>query len=187
MQPPPKSNPKPLSEPGDELVALYDEHARPTGEVAPRSVVYRDGLWHAATGVLLRSTDGERVYLHRRTETKLIHAGAYDCWAGGVVDPGETPHAAAVRELAEELGVRDVPLRSLGRYVYDGGTVRYHAFVYEAFSDGPVTWQASEVAWGGWVTVAELRAILADPVGHPFAPDGRLGAELWLAGPDASD
>jgi Isopentenyldiphosphate isomerase len=169
-----------VQDPGAELVALYDPEGAPTGEAAQRSVVYRDGLWHAATAVLLRSTDGRRVYLHRRTDTKLVHPGAYDCWAGGVVDPGETPGAAAERELAEELGVTSVPLAPLDRFRYDDGRLRYHVFAYEAFWDGPVTWQPEEVAWGGWVTVAELRAVLADPA-RPFAPDGRVGAQRWLA------
>ena len=171
---------QPAIDPGKELVALYDERGRPTGRVAPRGLVYRDGLWHAATGVLLRSGDGERLYVHRRTDTKLVHPGAWDCWAGGVVDPGETPDEAAVRELAEELGVRAAPLVPLERFVYDDGRLRYHVFAYEAFWDGPVTWQPEEVAWGGWMTVAELEAMLADPT-CTFAPDGRLGAERWLA------
>jgi 8-oxo-dGTP pyrophosphatase MutT (NUDIX family) len=168
------------NDPAEELVARYDERGRPTGQVAPRAVVYRDGLWHAATGVLLRSGDGERIYVHRRTDTKLVHPGAWDCWAGGVVDPGETPDDAALRELAEELGVRNAPLVPLERFVYDDGRLRYHVFAYEAFWDGPVTWQPEEVAWGGWMTVAELEAMLADPA-CSFAPDGRLGAERWLA------
>lgn len=171
---------QPAIDPGAEPVALYDEAGRPTGRVAPRGVVYRDGLWHAATGVLLRSGDGARVYVHRRTDTKLVHPGAWDCWAGGVVDPGEEPDAAAVRELAEELGVRGAPLAALERFVYDDGSLRYHVFAYEAFWDGPVVRQPEEVADGRWVTVADLRAMLADPACR-FAPDGRLGAERWLS------
>ena len=58
---------------GDEVVAVYDAAGRVTG-AAPRGEVYRRGLWHAATGVLVRSGDGERVVLHRRTADKLVFA-----------------------------------------------------------------------------------------------------------------
>jgi ADP-ribose pyrophosphatase YjhB (NUDIX family) len=163
----------------DELVALYDAAGAEIG-VERRGTVYREGLWHAATGVLVRSGDGERVVLHRRTDDKLIFPGAYDCWAGGVVGPGERPEHAAARELQEELGVV-APLHPIERFRFDEDGVRYHVFTYEARWDGPLRPQASEVAWAGWVTVAELRARLADPARWPFTPDGRLGAERWLA------
>lgn len=169
----------------DEPVAVYDAGGGVVG-VAPRGVVYQDGLWHASTGVLVRSGDGERIYLHRRSPDKLIFAGCYDCWAGGVLGPGETPDAAAARELDEELGVRDVALRRIDRFSYDDGTLRYHVFLYEVRWDGPLRHQPEEVVWGGWVTVRELRDVLADPA-RPFAPDGRIGIDRWLAGIETGD
>ncbi len=163
----------------DELVALYSPDGAEVG-VERREVVYRDGLWHAATGVLVRSGDGARVVRHRRTADKLVFPGAYDCWAGGVVAPDVAPDDAAARELAEELGVV-APLEPLERIPFTDGHLRYHLFTYEARWDGPLRPQPEEVAWVGWVTVEELRARLADPVRWPFTPDGRLGAERWLA------
>lgn len=162
----------------DEPVARYDAAGNPVG-VEARSVVYRDGIWHAATGVLVRSGDGERVYLHRRSPEKMIFPGCYDCWAGGVLGPGETPDAAAARELEEELGVHGVPLTPLDRFPYDDGSLRYHVFLYEVRWDGPLHHQPEEVVWGGWVTLDELRAVLVDP-DRPFTPDGRVGIERWL-------
>jgi 8-oxo-dGTP pyrophosphatase MutT (NUDIX family) len=162
----------------DELVARYDPAGHEIG-VARRGVVYRDGLWHASTGVLVRSGDGARVYLHRRSDEKLIFSGCYDCWAGGVLGPGESPDAAAARELDEELGVHGVPLTPIDRFRYDDGALRYHVFLYEVRWDGPLRHQPEEVAWGGWVTLPELRAVLADPC-RPFTPDGRMGIERWL-------
>ncbi len=164
----------------DEPVAIYDADGQAVG-TAPRGVVYRDGLWHAATGVLVRSGDGERVYLHRRSPEKLIFPGRYDCWAGGVLGPGETPDTGAARELEEELGVRGVPLAPIDRFAYDDGALRYHLFLYEVRWDGPLRHQPEEVVWGGWVTLPELRAILADPHHRPFAPDGRVAIDRWLA------
>ena len=170
---------------GDEQVAVYDAAGGVTG-AAPRGEVYRLGLWHAATGVLVRSGDGERVVLHRRTPDKLVFADTWDCWAGGVVGPGEDPADAAVRELAEELGITGAPLTPLPRATYDGvvegGQVRYHAFTYEARWDGPLRPEPTEISWAGWVSIPELVERLADPTGWPFAPDGRAGIERWLAG-----
>src|SRR3954454_20576971 len=87
----------------EEPVAVYDAAGSVVG-VAPRGVVYRDGLWHGATGVLVRSTDGDRVYLHRRSPDKLIFPGMYDCWAGGVIGPGGAPAAGGRRGLAGGAG-----------------------------------------------------------------------------------
>jgi 8-oxo-dGTP pyrophosphatase MutT (NUDIX family) len=76
----------------------------------------------------------ERVYVHRRAATKLVMPGLHDCWAGGVVGPGEEPAATAARELAEELGVVGVPLTSLFTLVYDEGEggLRSHVYAFEA-------------------------------------------------------
>jgi 8-oxo-dGTP pyrophosphatase MutT (NUDIX family) len=177
------------SDPAAELIAVHDAEGRVTG-AAPRGEVYARSLWHASAGVLLRSIDGTRVYVHRRSPHKLVMAGLYDCFAGGVVGPGETPQATAARELAEELGVTGVPLRPLLSLAWESGPgpglggpqgLRAHLYAFEARWDGPVTHQVSEIAEGGWMSVSELRTRLADP-DWPFVPDGRALALRWLAG-----
>jgi 8-oxo-dGTP pyrophosphatase MutT (NUDIX family) len=169
------------ADPGAEPVAVYDAAGAVVG-VAPRGVVYARSWWHGVGGVLLRSGDGERVYVHRRAATKLVMPGLHDCWAGGVVGPGEEPAATAARELAEELGVTGVPLVPLFTAVYDEGEggLRSHLFAFEARYDGSVRHQPEEVAEGGWMALAELRARLADP-SWPFVPDGRMLVERWFA------
>ncbi|MHA6794690.1 NUDIX domain-containing protein [Pseudonocardia bannensis] len=167
--------------PADELVAVYDAAGAVIG-VAARGEVYARSLWHGSAGVLLRSGDGERVYVHRRSPQKLVMAGLHDCWAGGVVGPGESPEQTAARELAEELGVIGVPLRPLFALAWDQGRggLRCHLFAYEASWDGPVVHQPSEIASGGWMDLDELRARLADP-DWPFVPDGRALIERWFS------
>ncbi len=165
---------------------MYDSTGRVTG-VESRGVVYRDGIWHGATGVLVRSLDGERVVVHRRTAEKLIYPSLWDCWAGGVIDAGEDPADAAARELAEELGVTGVPLTPIERFTFVGqspfvdGRLRYHVFTYEVRYDGPLRPQPEEVAWAGRITLDELRARLAEPARWPFVPDGRMAIERWFA------
>lgn len=149
-----------------EQVVLVDASGAVTGS-APRGVVRRDNLRHASTAVLLRHPDG-RIYLHRRTASKDWAPGLWDAAAGGVLRVGEDPAASAVRELAEELGVRGVELRPLGTHLFEDDTTRCFEHAYEATWDGPVTHQPEEVAEGHWASLAELAGLLA---GDRFVPD----------------
>lgn len=75
----------------------------------------------AATILLLRDTpQGLEVLMTRRSARASFAPGAY-VFPGGVIDAGETPAAAAVRETIEELSVR-VPadsLRVLAHWITD--------------------------------------------------------------------
>ncbi|WP_228566277.1 NUDIX domain-containing protein [Nocardia sp. SYP-A9097] len=162
-----------------EMIAVYDAAGREIG-AQERSIVYATGLWHASAGVLVRSLDGTRVYIHRRTETKAVFAGMHDCLAGGVLDPGEDPAEAAIRELGEELGIELGPADPLPTHLvtaawdgeWAGKPMRCHLFAYEVRSDGPFRHQPEEVAEAWWWTDAELRTHLSDPT-WPFVPDTR--------------
>jgi aminoglycoside phosphotransferase (APT) family kinase protein len=162
----------------DEQVALVDESGAVVGQ-APRSRVRAENLRHQATGVLVRDSYG-LIYVHRRTDTKDVFPGAHDCASGGVVLAGESPHAAAERELAEELGVAGVPLRPLLTADYADDYTRYVAHVYQATWDGPITHQPEEVASGSWMSIEELLLQLQDP-DWPFVPDTRQLIERVLA------
>ncbi|MDN5853678.1 MAG: NUDIX domain-containing protein, partial [Actinomycetia bacterium] len=96
----------------DEEVQLFNAGGRPDG-TAPRSRVRRDNLRHGATGVVVRDGLG-RVYVHRRTDTKDLYPGLYDCTSGGVIGAGEDPDDAARREIDEELGVTGTTLQRVG-------------------------------------------------------------------------
>ncbi|WP_330181087.1 NUDIX domain-containing protein [Nocardia sp. NBC_01503] len=162
-----------------EMIAVYDAAGKEIG-AEERAIVYAEGLWHASAGVLVRSLDGTRVYVHRRTDTKAVFAGMHDCLAGGVLDPGEDPAEAAIRELGEELGIAIGPTDPHPTHLittswdgeWAGKPMRCHLFAYEVRSDGPFRHQPEEVADAWWWTDAELRAHLSDP-NWPFVPDTR--------------
>ncbi|UOZ04471.1 NUDIX hydrolase [Amycolatopsis sp. WQ 127309] len=164
----------------DELVALYDQAGSVVGSTL-RSRLRREGLWHAAGVVLVRSGDGNAVYVHLRTPTKDVFPSTWDCWAGGVVAAGESPAECARRELAEELGVHGVEPVPLFTKVYDDGRNRCHNFAFEVRWDGPIRHQAEEIVEGRWLPLDELRAWVDDPApALPFIPDGREGVQEWF-------
>jgi 8-oxo-dGTP pyrophosphatase MutT (NUDIX family) len=154
----------------DETVSLVDETGAVTG-AAPRSDVRRANLLHAATAVLVRHPDG-RIYVSRRAADKDWSPSSYDAAAGGIVQHGEPVEESAYRELAEELGIEDVPLRFLLTGRYDDDTVRCFVHCFETTYDGVVTHADGEVVWGDWVSLPELGRRLRDP-DWPFVPDTR--------------
>jgi 8-oxo-dGTP pyrophosphatase MutT (NUDIX family) len=134
--------------PTGELVAVYGADGRPAG-TASRERMRALNLTHAATATVVRDDHG-RVHVHRRTDTKDLYPGRHDFAAGGVVAAGEDPHDAAVRELAEELGVTDVPLEPLGVAHFGDDHTDHWGHLFTATWDGPVRLQPDEVAWGEW-------------------------------------
>lgn len=155
---------------GEEVVALVDRSGTVVGS-APRSVVRRENLMHAATGILVRHPDS-RIYVHRRSPDKDWAPGHHDAAAGGVLALGEEPVPSAHRELEEELGITGAELRPLGVSVFEDDTTRCVEHVFETSWAGPVRHADGEVVWGDWMTLPELGRHLADP-GWPFVPDTR--------------
>jgi len=167
----------------DELAALVDRDGAVVGS-APRRLVRRDNLLHAATAVLVRDP-ARRIYVHRRSDSKDWAPGRHDAAAGGVLQYGEDVEESARRELEEELGVTGVPLTPLGTSLFEDETSRCVEFAFEVTWDGPLVHQEAEVVWGSWMTLPELARHLADEQ-WPFVPDTRLLLER-LAGGDVGD
>ncbi|WP_231626316.1 NUDIX hydrolase [Streptomyces apocyni] len=161
----------------DELLDIVDEQDRVVGQ-APRGVAYRERLRHRAVFVLARDAD-DRVFVHRRTPTKLVFPSLYDMFVGGVVGAGESYDTAALREAEEELGVSGLPRpRPLFRFLYETAEHTWWSSVYEVRCTLPVRPQVEEVAWYAFLDERELERRLAD---WEWVPDGLAAYERLQA------
>ncbi|WP_336321688.1 NUDIX domain-containing protein [Streptomyces lavendofoliae] len=163
----------------EEILDVVDEHDRVVGRL-PRGEVYARGLRHRCVFVLVRDA-GDRVFVHRRTATKLVFPSLYDMFVGGVVGAGEGYDEAALREAEEELGVRGLPRPTpLLKFLYEdaGGRGSWWSAVYEVRCDQPVDPQVEEVAWHGFLPEPELRARLGT---WEWVPDGLAAYERLRA------
>jgi isopentenyldiphosphate isomerase len=158
----------------DELVDVVDEEDRVVATV-PRARIRSEVLLHRVASVLVFRPDG-MFLVHRRTDTKDVFPGAFDCFVSGVVGAGERYDEARDRELAEEMGIEGAPAIELFRHRFEGDDDRSWSAIYAITWSGPVVPQASEVAWFGWETVDRVLERAAEPT---FVPDGREILRRW--------
>jgi isopentenyldiphosphate isomerase len=152
--------------PGAELVDVVDDRDEVVA-VVTRAEMRARRLQHRAVFVAVVGSDG-RLLVHRRADSKDVWPGWWDIAAGGVVASGEQYDQAAVRELAEELGVEGVVLEPLGAGRYSDDDVAVLAGLYRCVSDGPFTFTDGEIAEVRWVDRAGLEALMAK---ERFVPD----------------
>ena len=110
-----------------------------------------------------------RVLLAQRPEGKSM-AGLWE-FPGGKVDPGETPEAALIRELGEELGIDTAesclaPL-TFASHSYDDFHLLMLVYVCRKWSGTPRPLEGGELAW---VRAFRLRDYDMPPADIPLIP-----------------
>ncbi|MEV5439175.1 NUDIX domain-containing protein [Streptomyces sp. NPDC052682] len=162
----------------DEMLDIVDEHDRVVAR-SPRGEAYAKGLRHRCVFIQVRDAEG-RIFVHRRTPTKLVFPSLYDMFVGGVVGAGEPYDEAALREAEEELGVSGLPRPEyLFKFLYDDGAGRsWWSAVYEVRCALPVRPQAEEVAWYDFLPEDEVERRLRD---WEWVPDGLAAYERLRA------
>lgn len=120
------------------------------------------------SAVALIDVDG-RVLLAQRPEGKSL-AGLWE-FPGGKVEPGETPEAALIRELHEELGIDTwgsclAPL-TFASHSYETFHLLMPLFACRRWSGTPQPREGQKLAW---VAPARLRDYPMPPADEPLIP-----------------
>lgn len=157
------------ADPADEILDIVDENDEVVGQ-SRRGEAYARGLRHRCVFIRARDAEG-RIFVHRRTPTKLVFPSLYDMFVGGVVGAGESYDSAALREAEEELGVTGLPRpEPLFKFLYDNGAGQsWWSAVYEVRCELPVHPQVEEVAWHAFLPEDEVERRLGE---WEWVPDG---------------
>lgn len=142
----------------DEVFDVVDAEDRVIGRATRREVHARK-LLHRATHVLVFNREG-RVFLQKRSLLKDSAPGCWDSSCSGHLDAGEDYLAAAVRELAEEIGVCLPPEALVFRCQLPPSADTGWEFVriFTARYDGPVTLNPAEIECGQWYAPEDVSA-----------------------------
>ena len=140
-----------------------------------------DALWrllhrlaarlYDAKNFLLRPRVTGAIVLVRVAGDLLLVRSSYRPWytvPGGRVQRGEEPSVAALRELAEEVGLAAAPdtIRALGEFVVHHSHIEDHVHAFELRLDAhpPLRIDSREIVWAGFHAESALGELALWPV-----------------------
>ena len=142
----------------EEILEIVDRDGNVIGK-APRSEIHGNpSLIHKVVHVLVFNPDGG-LLLQKRSLSKDVAPGRWDTSVGGHMEPGETLEAAAMREMAEELGIAP-GIELLYDYMHSNDYETEMVFTFRAVHGGQVRFDPEEIdAVRAWY-MSEIRSAL---------------------------
>lgn len=129
-----------------ELLTVVDQEDNPIG-AETKDVIWREGLWHRVARVLVFNEIGELLVQQRGDKPLFPFRWAES--VGGHVGAGDSYADTALREAEEEIGVKGLSLKLLGKY--PGSTI------FQAKEPiGTITLNKFETTFETMLTQAEL-------------------------------
>ncbi len=153
-------------------------------DAKPRSEVHARGLLHRAAHVFVFNSRGE-IFLQKRSMNKDRQPGVWDSSCSGHVDSGETYDQAAVRELHEELGLKNKSqLEKLFKIDACAATDAEFVWVYRCQDEGPFRLQPEEIETGDWFTPEKVSRWTTEKPGDFATAFVLIWKKYWAAQSD---
>ena len=147
---------------------------------APRSEVREKALLHRAARVIVLNARG-KMLVQKRAAEKDLYPGKWDVGMGETVTSGESYEAAAVRGLAEELGITGITEAQIKESFcfmqkFRSENDNSNSRVYDLNYDGEIMPDPAEVEEIRHVSAYEIRRLMEGD----FAPDGAETVRKYL-------
>ena len=146
----------------EEIFPVVDENGTTVGKATRGECHSGSKLLHPVVHLHLFDSSG-RIYLQQRPLWKDIQPGKWDTAVGGHIDYGETVEAALRRETQEELGLTDLSVEFLLKYVFESERERELVHVFRATYDGDVR-PSDELDGGRFWSLDELQEVFGKGV-----------------------
>lgn len=162
----------------DEIFPLVDEEGNVIGQATRKECHNGSKLLHPVIHLHVFNKKGE-LYLQKRAATKDIQPDKWDSSVGGHIDLGETPQTAAKREAREEIGLYDIQIHYIRKYIIETDIERELTYCFYTSTDQMPTIDKDEVSDGRFWTLDEISSNLNKNI---FTPNFELDFKYFLHG-----
>jgi isopentenyldiphosphate isomerase len=145
---------------------IVDENNNIIGH-APLQEILAKGLAHRVTHIIVEDERG-RILLQKRGPNVSTNQNKWDFSAAGYVEKDETYRSTAIKELREELGLKDVEIEEIGikrgDETYEGRPTHRFVATYRTVipAETPLKIEPGEVAEVKWVNRSQIKRFLRD-------------------------
>jgi len=120
-----------------EMLTVVDENDNLL-KAEERKTVHSSTLWHRGIHVFIFNNKGE-LLVQLRSPIKDKYPNTYDCSISGQVNFGESYEETAIRELEEELGIKNADIKMLLHFRMPYGPKDYHICkLFRCIYDGKI-------------------------------------------------
>jgi len=135
---------------------------------APRSVCHdgKSKLLHPVVHLHIFSSDG-KMFLQKRSMKKDIQPGKWDTSVGGHIDPGESVEAALARETLEEVGLKDLQVQFINKYVWESSREKELVFSFITVTDKVPVVDPEEIDEGRFWRIDDIVASIGKDIFTP--------------------
>jgi len=152
----------------DMVVDVVDHSDKPIG-VIPRGMVFHEHANFRVVHDLIFNSHGELLIQQIASARNRRHAGRWGSSVAAYIFAGESYEDAANRRLFQELGLRTVSLRYIGKTsMIDEGCFKFIA-VFAGTSDGPFTFDHAHIETLDFVPLSRLHELI-DSEPRRFTP-----------------
>ncbi len=161
----------------DEIFPLVDQQGNVIGQ-ATRSECHRGSkLLHPVIHLHVFNSEG-KLFMQKRSATKDIQPNKWDSSVGGHIDLNETPEQAALREAQEEIGLYNLTIHYLDKYIIETDIERELTYCFYTVADQKPQIDMKEVSDGRFWEIDEIKGQLGQGI---FTPNFELDFGHFLS------
>lgn len=160
----------------DEIFPLVDEAGNVIGQATRSQCHSGSKLLHPVVHLHVFNNKGQ-LFLQKRSAAKDIQPLKWDSSVGGHIDLGESPLKAAHREAKEEIGLINLDIHFIEKYIIETDIERELTYCFYAITDQPPSIDLVEVIEGRFWKIEEISKKLGL---NYFTPNFELDFESFL-------